>query len=154
MRRRLSLRIDFDRRRGSFGAVSCFRHKLVAVCVLAFWLVATHHCRLESLGSFASHTDDTATTGCCASSDGCTNDECGTLEEGSYRIDGGAVKVFAPRITLICHLNDWRMLTPAQEMSPRVLPDGVTERPKDWLADWQFVRRAAAPAHAPDSLSA
>jgi hypothetical protein len=123
--------------------------------LLAFWLVATQHCGLESLGLFAHH-DEGVTTGCCVGTDGCATDDCRVVEEGAYRIDADGLEVSAPRVTFLASLLDWRVAVPEpdREYESRILPDKALDGPLDWVRSWQFVRRAAALAHAPDSLNA
>lgn len=133
--------------------MSCRGRKLIAACLLALWLVATQHCGLEALGLFAEHAETVADTGCCAGSDQCERDDCHTLENGGYRIDGASVKVAAPRLTLGDPSEEW-IAIPEPEPLPDINLTGILASALDWVPTWQFVRRAAAPAHAPDDLNA
>ncbi len=128
--------------------MSQLRHKLVAVCLMAFWLWATQHCGLEAAGLFAAHDEASEATGCCASSNGCASDGCATVEEGDYRPDTSAMAIPAPLQILSA------FLVGSDVMPPRELRDGpllrdAFEQPLDWVRTWQFVQRAALPPRAP-----
>src|SRR5688572_23588028 len=125
--------------------MSRVRNKLVAVCLLAFWLVATQHCGLEAAGLFAAdHEGESA--GCCASSGGCENDGCATVEEGSYRLGTTATVIASPQLSeCLWSVNwmNWSINVPERELRADVVFRSPFERPLDWLPTWQFVQRAA-----------
>lgn len=126
--------------------------KFAALLLVALWLPATLHCQLEGLGldaifACADQPADTAHT----DGDTCADDGCQTLEEGQFalsksRIDPAILPVpacacgscFIPVVPAV----------PASEISAigqeMILPLQRT---------WQFARRAALPARAPDTLS-
>jgi hypothetical protein len=129
--------------------VSHVRNKLVAACLLAFWLLATQHCGLESAGLFAAHDIQTEANGCCASSDGCANDGCETVEEGAYRSDNTAPAIASPQLSPCLWSVNWSIKVPVRELRADVLFRRQLERPLDWLPTWQFVQRAALSPRAP-----
>jgi hypothetical protein len=139
--------VDFPPARRSLVGVSGVRKQIVTVCLLAFWLVATQHCGLEAAGFFGDHDDGSE---CCATSDGCANDGCATVEDGDYGFNHESLTIASPQTFTCFHLVCWSILPPRQGV-----PGGISLRrfqhPPEWVPVWQFERRAAAPAHAPDS---
>lgn len=139
----------------SLSAVSAPRYRLLSVFFVALWLMATQHCALEAAGLFADHGTAEASGGCCgAKAKGCETDGCKTIEDGQYRSEARLVKAVAPDLTssgcLLCvHL----LLAEPKVDAAFAVKDRWNEAP-DWVPSWQFERRAAAPAHAPDSLIA
>ena len=128
-----------------------FAFRLFALCLALAWVPATAHCRMEALGlEFAAcgetcHDDRAAND---ASASSCAN-ACEVLESGFYKSGVDPVKVAAPlwvAALFVC----WQVPEPDSDAGRRsVSPD--RGRTPEWVAQWQFVRRAAAPAHAPDS---
>ena len=141
--------VDIPPAHGSFVAVSRVRNKLVAACLLAFWLVATQHCGLESAGLFAAHESATEASGCCASSDGCANDGCETVEEGAYRSDHATLAVVSPQLSRCLWSLNWSNQVPVRELRADISFRRHYERPLDWLPTWQFVQRTALAPRAP-----
>lgn len=125
----------------------------MAVCLLAFWLVATHHCALEAAGLFDSHAK-TEHAGCTGGEDHCAHDGCELVEDGGYRAEDSAIKVLSPQLSLCLTTLVAELAAPRPPV--RIAPAVAEQifRPMEWVPAWHFVRRAAAPAHAPDSLSA
>ena len=121
--------------------------KFVAVLLLALWLPATLHCRLEGLGLDAlfSCADDAAKT----TGSGCTDDGCQSLEDGQFalgktRIDPAVLPLLACA-GVPCFLRDAPLKT-----APEIVVDSAEDM-APWQRTWQFARRAALPARAPDS---
>ena len=129
--------------------MSRVRNKLVAACLLAFWLVATQHCGLESAGLFAAHESASDATGCCASSDGCATDGCEMVEEGAYRSDNAGLAIMSPQLSACPWPMVWSIDVPARESRAEVSFRRQFERPLDWLPTWQFVQRTALSPRAP-----
>jgi hypothetical protein len=123
------------------------RQKIVAVCLLAFWLVATQHCGLEAAGVLSGHEAEAA--GCCASSEGCENDGCATVEDGGYRLGNTAPILASPELVTCLWSVDWNLKVPPRELRTDVSFRTPFERPLDWLPTWQFVQRAALLPRAP-----
>lgn len=141
--------IDTRAQPRSLVAVSRLRNKLVASCLLAFWLLATQHCGLESVGLFAAHDEQGAAAGCCASSDGCASDGCATVEDGAYRLDRGSSEIASPPLSASFWSVAWSSDVPPLELQPDVALRSWLERPHDWRRTWQFVQRAALSPRAP-----
>jgi hypothetical protein len=129
--------------------------RLFAFCMALSWVPAIAHCRLEAVGmDFAA-----CSAGCHgeASShdngDDPSKDGCDLIENGFYKASVDAVKVAPPAATLYAGL----LCLSLQESEPDaglLIAPAAAERPQAWVSQWTFVRRAAAPAHAPDSLFA
>lgn len=79
-------------------------------------------------------------------------DGCNEVEAGNYQNVLPTIKP-APATLVVCDcfLGGSDLDSPPDD---GVVCTGTFDRPRDWLVSWQFVRRAAAPAHAPDSLNA
>jgi hypothetical protein len=120
--------------------------------LLAFWLVATQHCGLESAGLFAAHENSSESKGCCSSSDGCASDGCETVEEGAYRLDGAGLAVTSPQLSACLWSATWNLNIPVRELRADVSWRGHYERPLDWVATWQFVQRTALSPRAPSLI--
>lgn len=129
--------------------MSRFRSRFVAVWLVAFWLLATQHCRLEAVGLLDSHAE--ASPGCCATGEvHCDHDGCEIVESRGANLPA-TTKVSPPPLALYPCVICASVALPEQEPLPRVRADEFG-RPPGWVTAWQFERRAAAPAHAPDSL--
>lgn len=134
--------------------MSASRHRFLSLLLVAFWFLATQHCVLEAAELFS---DDhaSASAGCCSKqAAGCEKDGCKAVEDGQYRAGAGAVKTGAPDAlpqgSLLCaHLR-----LALAESDPRPTEKSRWHMAPDWVPAWQFERRAAAPAHAPDPLIA
>jgi hypothetical protein len=125
--------------------------KTVAVFVLlAGWLAASNHCRLELIPGLSF-------MACCEQGDGvpaqdrdCENDGCATVEGSFYKMEDGQPPVSAPplaALTLLLPLLSVQVSpTPASHVTPDSLPPELQVR-------WQFSFRAAAPPRAPSLVS-
>lgn len=125
-------------------------HRLVALCLALLWGPATMCCALEAAG-FEALCSDAA----CHSEDGASTplNGCGVVESGKYQSVAPTIKT-SPATVLVCAcLACVHDLVTAPGLAARPLIN-ASDHPLDWLVSWQFVRRAAAPAHAPDSLIA
>lgn len=126
--------------------------KVTALLLATLWLPATVHCQLETLGLdalFACAGDDGAAH---ADGKGCTDDGCQTIESGQVAVAKSRIEVAAPALlactTLFCV---------CELSAPEASPELVASRQDETLPlrrTWQFDRRAALPARAPDSLNA
>jgi hypothetical protein len=123
-------------------------HRLVALALVFLWMPATMCCALEAAELKAPCTEG----GCCQEEEGKIPDVCDVLESGKFQNSGPSVKVEPPVSTVCACLICAREI--ALALQPReAVAEADTARPRDWVPTWQFERRAAAPAHAPDSLS-
>ena len=122
------------------------RHRLAAVFLVAFWLLATQHCGLEAAGVFEAHA--VAASGCCTN-DGahCSHDGC-QIVEGRSLNTVGVVNAPQPQLTLCTCLICLTVPTPEPERILRVGMDDVG-RPLHWGASWKFVQRVVPSPRAP-----
>lgn len=127
--------------------------KLAALLLVALWLPATLHCQLEGLGLDAifACADQPAETANADKRD-CTDDGCQTVESGQITIAKSRVDLNllpAP----VCVRTHCLSAVP----SPVAAPEISAARQDETLPlqrTWQFARRAALPARAPDTLNA
>lgn len=105
-------------------------------------------CALEATG-----VESICADGNCHSADGTNEptDGCNILESGDYQGVNPTIKTSAPTsfvcACLICLKAAVRVPSGEQLAVFRAY-----ERPREWTVRWHFERRAAALAHAPDSL--
>lgn len=126
------------------------RVRSIAAWLLAvLWLPVTLHCDLEAaefLQFGCEHAEEAS--GCAGESDPCGDDACGIVEEGTYRVDHDTVLTTLPTLATLIDLFD--VLAAARSAPDDAPVPEWQRRHRESLADWTFVRRAAAPAHAPD----
>src|SRR5262245_9029688 len=120
---------------------------VVVMAMLALWLPATNHCRLEQIPGleFLRCVADSSSEGDC-SSDG---DGCLVVESGFYKVENTKVKIGQPPLipaALLTQLVLERAAPGLHLTDPAV---NSLELPKPW----QFVFRAAAPPRAPSLAS-
>jgi hypothetical protein len=129
-------------------SLRCYR--LFALLMALLWVPATAHCRLENVGLLLD--------GCAGS---CTEqaadtehaDSCDVLENGFYKTNLSPLKIAPVAVAIGAGYFYSLALEPDAALRQAIVaaPPGP---PPDWIPDWPFERRAAAPAHAPDSLIA
>lgn len=122
---------------------------ILALFVAALWLAATQHCGLEAAGVLAQHCEQGSGSNSrgCAGSD-CAVDGCKTVEDGSYRSSTAVVKIAPPVSTVCACLICIRAAVANLQFEP-IVRAAEFSRPLDWVASWQFERRAALPPGAP-----
>jgi hypothetical protein len=123
--------------------------KTVAVFgLLACWLAASNHCRLEQIPSLGFLT-------CCDQDNGpptqdkdCETDGCAAVESGFYKLEDGQTWVSAPPLALLSLLlpHFSAQVPPAATIIPDVVSPPLP-------VPWQFSFRAAAPPRAPSPVS-
>jgi hypothetical protein len=121
--------------------------RILLFALLALWLPATMHCRLEAAGFLPSH-DACAAGQSGGGSTDCKDDACPTVEEALFKDSTPAPAIAAP--AECHHLGDLTLLLasltrfeePALSSVPHASPPEVR-------VAWQFVTRAAPPARAP-----
>ncbi len=122
--------------------------KVVALLLLVLWLPATLHCGLEAIGAeFFSHCDEGA--GACK--EVCAKDNCQTAEGAMLRKVGLSARVLAPVMVEFATL-----LAVVPALTPDLAPVTPALRAPEIervARTWSFVRRAALPARAPNSLA-
>lgn len=134
--------------------MSAPRNRFLSLLLVAFWFLATQHCVLEAAELFHDHATSTATGCCSAQADGCEADGCKAVEDGQYRADAKTVKATAPDLSAVSLPLCARLLLTPPHSDASLTAKERGHAASDWVPAWQFERRAAAPAHAPDSLIA
>jgi hypothetical protein len=127
-------------------------HRFVALILALVWGPATMCCALEAAGwnilckGGAGHD---------CTPDSTKNDGCNGVgvENGKYQNSVPSIKVALPVTELCSCLICLRTFEPEPESQQAAVVREIAQL-RDWVPIWQFERRAAAPAHAPDSLSA
>ena len=126
--------------------------KLAALLLATLWLPATMHCQLESLGletlfACADQPAETAHT----EGDTCADDGCQTIESGKFAITKS--KLNLSQLSALAFVYVACFPHPAL---PAPAPEIFAVRQEKTLPlqrTWQFARRAALPARAPDTLT-
>ncbi|MDO8544817.1 MAG: hypothetical protein Q7S40_30605 [Opitutaceae bacterium] len=134
--------------------MNLFRHKVIAGFLLAFWLLATQHCRLEAAGLIEPHA--VADQTCCPGGEAhCSHDGCDTVENEGYRIDSDSAVIPAPQFAACLCLICWNLSVPSFEIREGDASSSENfERPLNWVPTWQFVQRAALLPRAPSFVLA
>ena len=113
--------------------------KLLGLALLAVWLPATMHCRLEAAGVHFT------TEECCDHEQpGCDGDLCAGVEENLIK-DTSATSGLPELDACECHFCTVVATSVSREPGRRLLPP----LPPVGAGDWQFVERAAPSAQAP-----
>jgi hypothetical protein len=122
--------------------------RLLWLLLMAIWLPATLHCRLEAAGLEPAH-ECCAENGAQASAGDCRDDPCPTVEENLFKESSQGLTVSAPS-AWDCDL-DGAMMPGACASIPTVpaLSPARHAPPPELEAAWQFMARAAPPARAP-----
>jgi hypothetical protein len=112
--------------------------------LLAAWLPATQHCVLDAAGLITKACADVSNVDQDHAKDACT-----TVEVAAYKTSTSTLKVSAPDLaTCVCQLC-LHLSARAVPATSVLLPARALDRPRDWVATWQFVRRAAPLPRAP-----
>ena len=116
--------------------------------LLAVWLVASNHCRLELIPGLSFMP-------CCEQGDGlptqdkdCETDGCATVESGFYKMEDSPPALSAPPLAVLPLLLPLLLVQvpPATTVTSDVVPPELP-------VTWQFYFRAAAPPRAPSLVS-
>ncbi len=126
--------------------------KTASFLLLAVWLPATMHCRLESAGLIVPHHEECEDDAGGGTATDCKDDACPTVEETLIKDTSADIAVSAPAdcacafclaaLVRACEGCTEPSLSPARHPPPPGLTVG-----------WQFLARAAPPVRAP-SLNA
>lgn len=124
-------------------------YRLVALCLAFAWVPATMCCSLEAAGwdVLCSNVDCQKDSGQSAA------DGCDAVDAGLYQSSSPSVKI-ALTVATLCACATRLFAFERDFESRKAVCVAETTRTRDWIPVWQFERRAAAPAHAPDSLIA
>jgi hypothetical protein len=128
------------------------RSTLAVLLLVALWLPATLHCQLENLGIELIACVDQPAEAAPAEETCCADSGCQFLESGGFALAKSKLAVFLPPAL---PGSDAQGIRPAA--LPVLAPDPVAPGQDETLPlrrTWQFVRRAALPARAPDVLNA
>lgn len=125
--------------------------KFAALLLLALWLPATLHCRLEGAGLelrwLGCHDHDASAAEHCADS------TCHAVEEAAYSKVASALRNLPPpSLPLLFCLLHLQPSTVATDSSACSAAEGPPEL-QALRRTWQFVHRTALPARAPDALA-
>ena len=126
---------------------------ILVMAVLAFWLPATNHCRLELIPGLefldcCNHSEDGQASN--QHENECENDLCAQVEDGLYKAESTHIQVQAPPISLPGIVLPLIEQIPAPLLPSRLLPE---TSPPELPKTWQFSFRAAAPPRAPTLVS-
>ncbi len=123
--------------------------RMLVVVVVAMWLPATMHCKLEELPGLqflacCDH-EDTAPH---ADND-CRSDSCALVEDGLYKSDNPKIEVPLPQLVAL------EIALPSEAPSPSLTVSSsfAPAHAPELSVTWQFSCRAAAPPRAPSRLS-
>ncbi|HEX2101434.1 MAG TPA: hypothetical protein VHF69_12255 [Candidatus Synoicihabitans sp.] len=122
--------------------------RIVALYLAVVWLPATMCCSLEAAEAAVL----CPTSVCCDDShgdEGGAAEACNDVEAGRYQAATSEVKVPPAVPTVETLLTVWIDLASIEGPATRRCA-GDEDAAREWIAAWQFTRRAAAPAHAPD----
>ena len=125
--------------------------RFIAVALLALWLPATLHCAIEAAGiEFTAHDDHHASTSC---KDVCTDDACHSIEGVSLNKTNSGLRACPPAIASLDNFL-FNLLSPPLATDRLTVPFAHDPPEVQRLhRTWQFVRRAALPARAPDLIA-
>lgn len=126
--------------------------KLAALLLATLWLPATLHCQLESLGldTFFACADQPAETSH-ANGDTCLDDGCQGIESGQFALTKSKLDLLQlPALACVCVACFQQLAPPAPASEFFAVHQ---EKTLPLQRTWQFARRAALPARAPDTLN-
>jgi hypothetical protein len=124
-------------------------YRLFALCLALSWVPATAHCQIETLGlEIASCADSCHDKG----SPEASHDGCSLVEDGLYKAATQTAKLAPVALHCVCLISLY-VFVPEPATGP-AWASVALGADRDWVPSWHFLRRAAAPAHAPDSLVA
>lgn len=126
--------------------------KFACLILIGLWVPLTQHCGLQAAGFIPTEISHTDSVECCTDGSSCHHDTCKVVESGVIKLANEAIKAPSPEmIVLLCIACQLPTLADLQG-EVRALENG-DERPLDWTAQWQFVRRAAPLSRAPSVIS-
>ncbi len=124
-------------------------YKVIALVLLAIWLPVTHHCDLEAAGITVLTHGDHASSAC---KDVCQGDACHAIEGVSYTKSASTLKVLPPPVIFsVCLLH--LLVQPVLVETQSIYSAGDPPAVQVLHRTWQFVRRTALPARAPDFVA-
>lgn len=125
----------------------------VVIAVLALWVLAVNHCRLELVPGLAflkccQHESSEKTAG--HHEEDCEDDACAAVEEGLYKAESNPITAVRPTFVVLASF-----LTARLERDPPALTAHVhsADIPPELPNAWQFAFRTALPPRAPSLVS-
>lgn len=127
--------------------------KIASFVLLAAWLPATLHCRIEAAGLAQPHHEEcNGEHTSPVPENSCRDDACPSVESTLIKEAGAALAVAAPA-DCACHLCLAVLLAAGAERVAPLLSPQRQSPPLELAVTWQFVTRAAPPARAPSLAS-
>ena len=124
---------------------------LFAVLVLT-WMLATNHCEIHAIGGVVETTQAAIDLQCCPDNPIEVRSLCDTNESDSYRGASGNAKAGPPVLATLGYEHQAAHRPTLSKCLDSRFVESESEPSANWIPKWQFDRRAAAPAHAPDSV--
>ena len=123
---------------------------ITVLAMLALWLPATNHCRLESISALAFLVCCDHEGGAPHQDNDCDTDGCAVVESGFYKTEDAKVDAVAPVLVMAVFL-----LPTVEQIAllPPLLADFFTIASPELPVTWQFSFRAALPPRAPSLAS-
>ena len=124
--------------------------RTIALTFAALWLPVSMHCSLETIPGFnlLDWCCDTAASQ--PAKDDCSQDNCGEIEAGLYRVEDNPTLTLKPATVLA-------MVFPVEAVQlPKPTPVvflSADSSPPELAQTWQFSHRAALPVRAPSFVS-
>ncbi len=139
--------LDIFRSGRIFASVSRWL-KAASLLLLAVWLPATLHCRLESAGLIAPHHEECEDDAGRGTATDCKDDACPTVEETLIKDSSTDLVVSAPA-DCTCALCVAALLCACDGCAEPALSPARHAPPPGLTVAWQFLLRAAPLARAP-----
>jgi hypothetical protein len=124
--------------------------QIIATVLLALWLPATQHCDLEAAGITVLAHGDHASSTC---KDTCADDACHAIEGVSLIKDANSLRALPAPVTTLCGCLLNLLAPPELEENFAAFTAGEPPQVRVLHRTWQFVRRTALPARAPDFVA-
>jgi hypothetical protein len=127
--------------------------QIVSLILLGLWLPATMHCRLETLGfgNVFGCNEQAANQGHHGDENSCERDCCQVVESGNFVFSKAKIVPASPPVLdrnfIFCLL---QVIPPPTETP---IFSCAQDEPLPLQRHWQFTRRAALPARAPDAMN-
>jgi len=125
---------------------------LIAYLLVALWVPATMHCDLEAATLVLSEIAHSDSSGCCDPASSCSQDACQVVEAANYQSSNLTLKLLNPTL-FVCSCMIWLQAADQISRAEPAMPVCTLEKARGWVPTWQFVRRTALPARAPDFVA-
>lgn len=124
--------------------------RIAALVLIAVWLPAVLHCRIEGFLGMNCCAEQTASQ---SSKQSCEGDICDALEAGVIKSSTDQITVAPPQLCacLICAALAPEFLPVLESSAVATIQE--TSAPPEIIHSWHFLSRTALPARAPDCVS-